>query len=497
MKYKLRFAIAIIVLVIIFIVRFSVCAETIVFRSGKIMQAKIIERTNKYIKVDIQGIPITYYIEEIESIDGVLVDTSVSSTKDTFYQKEPKDIYKKISSAIVNIEVITIDEESLIGSGFIIDSQGIVITNYHLIEKAKAINVKLKEGQLYPVTSILSYDTYRDICLLKINASNLPYISLGNSDTVQVGEKVYCIGNPLGLEYSFSDGLVSGIRNFQGIKWLQFTAPISLGNSGSPLINSNGQAIGIVTFLIRAGQNINFALAINEIKPFILRNSPLNLNEFAKITHPNEPLVSDPKGLAGTYKITYAYNPSTYRKYTGTVDIIPKKDTYKLVWKFSGSLTYEGIGIVMNENILCVGWDVPGSYYGIVVYKIKGNRLEGKWATVDSDLIGTEDLEGHKTLEGEYSIVNSFSPSSGKGYTGKVFIRKFGKVYILDWKLPSETYSGVGLLQDDLLIVGWGFGQNCGVVYYKITDKSLIGFWTIPQETDIGKEDLIKISDKK
>ena len=260
----------------IFISIFSIITysypETIKFKSGKTLDAKIIEKTDKYIKVNISGIPVTYYLEDIEAIDGNLIFVQ-KQTPSTSTTKTPKDIFKDISPAVVYILNKTLTGDKYLGSGFIIDKEGVIITNLHIMRGAKDVSVKLKDGKTYPVSGIIYYDANRDLCIFKINAKDLPTVKLGDSNNISIGEKVYCIGNPLGLEYSFSDGLLSGIRDLNNIKYLQFTAPVSPGNSGGPLINPQGEVVGIVTFLIEKGQNLNFALAINEIKPYL--NNPI------------------------------------------------------------------------------------------------------------------------------------------------------------------------------------------------------------------------------
>ena len=254
-------------------------AEAIVFKWGTKVEAKIIEKTDDHIKIESEGTTLIYRLEDIKSIDGKAPSTFKDTPAST-YIKAPKDIFQSISPAVVYITTQTVAGEDYLGSGFIVDSRGVIVTNYHVIQSAKEINVKLKDGKIYPVTDIIYYDTRRDVCILKINAQNLPSISLGDANALQIGETIYSIGNPLGLEYSFSDGLLSGIRDFQDLKWLQFTAPVSPGNSGGPLINPQGQAVGIVTSQLARGQNINFALAINEIKPYITATPKMTFKEF-------------------------------------------------------------------------------------------------------------------------------------------------------------------------------------------------------------------------
>ena len=290
----------------------SAYSEVIKLKTGATIEGKIVERTNELIKVELYGTLFIYYLPDIESIDGrliYLVNQPVSSAYTSSGQKDPQEIFADISSAIVYITTQTIAGESFLGSGFFIDSSGIGVTNYHVIQAAKKIDVKLKDGTTYPVTGIIYYDASRDLCIFKIQAQGLAVIPLADSNQVRVGERIYVVGNPLGLEYSFSDGLISGIREFNNLKYLQFTAPISQGNSGGPIVNSQGEAVGIATFIMVGGQNLNFALAINEIKDFISTQPKMSLQEFADNVSPADYyfVQGNKSYFAGDYQQTISY----------------------------------------------------------------------------------------------------------------------------------------------------------------------------------------------
>lgn len=119
---------------------------------------------------------------------------------------------------------------------------------------------------------MLAFDKARDIAVIKAHGSNFKTLTLGNSNRVQVGEEVIAIGNPLSLESTVSNGIVSGIRTVQeeGGEFLQVTAPISPGSSGGPLFNMAGEVVGITTLYLKGGENLNFAIPINDAKRLLL-----------------------------------------------------------------------------------------------------------------------------------------------------------------------------------------------------------------------------------
>jgi len=257
-------------------------AETIVLKSGKTIEGEILQRTDQYIKIDAYGVTLTYYFDDIESVIG---EDSKNSQKPIFsptslgISKLPAQIFDDVASSIVVLTTQSAMGGSL-GSGFIVEENGIIVTNFHVIASAENVVVKLKNGRSYPVTGIVDYDPIRDVCVLKIDANNLDVISLGSSDNLIQGQKVLVIGAPLGLEYSISDGLLSGQRDSFGQEVIQFTAPISPGNSGGPLFNIQGQVIGITTFTNVGGQNLNFAIPINKAKKYIHSYSKMSFIEF-------------------------------------------------------------------------------------------------------------------------------------------------------------------------------------------------------------------------
>lgn len=162
--------------------------------------------------------------------------------------------------------VVVIETDEGLGSGFIIKPDGIIVTNHHVVANAKAMAVKFPSGEIYRSVYLLSEDPVDDLAFLKIEAVDLPTIPLGNSNNVQVGEEVLLVGAPKGLEQTVSNGLISGIRLEDGVRVLQTSAAASPGSSGGPLLNRSGEAVGVMSFKVVNGENLNFTIPINYVR---------------------------------------------------------------------------------------------------------------------------------------------------------------------------------------------------------------------------------------
>jgi serine protease Do len=205
-----------------------------------------------------------------------------------------KDIVKRSSPAIVRIDA----GRDKVGTGFILDKAGLVATNLHVVLGESTIKVRLFDGSQYPVLQIAGIDIERDLALLRISPpKGLPTLKLGDSDAVAAGDQIIAIGNQLGeFDYSVTSGLVSQVRHAcdreaiakqrckQEFTLLQISAPISLGSSGGPLFNQTGEVVGVTTAIITAGQNLNFAVPGNYLKPLIAQPGAISVDEFARET---------------------------------------------------------------------------------------------------------------------------------------------------------------------------------------------------------------------
>ena len=173
----------------------------------------------------------------------------------------------------VHLGVVDANGKTWTGSGFVIrDDQ--IATNYHVIDNMSIGGAKLVgKEDLYPIEATLAIEKNRDLAIINVVGIDVPALSLGDSDAVRIGDKVYVAGNPQGLEGSFSDGIISAIRGGSADKFFQMTAPISQGSSGGPVVNEKGEVIGISFATFLNGQNLNFAIPVNYLKA-LMPNPP-------------------------------------------------------------------------------------------------------------------------------------------------------------------------------------------------------------------------------
>jgi len=198
------------------------------------------------------------------------------------------EVAKKIFPSTVLI--VTEDNQGVIlgyGSGFLV-KENIVVTNHHVINGASNGYVKfINEDEIYEIEGVLAHNENRDLAVLQISFSGKSnYISYATSPP-EIGEEIFALGNPMGLEGTFSDGIVSGIRNYEDATLFQITAPISPGNSGGPVVNSNSQLIGVATSYLTGGQNLNFAVPYSYVKEIISISKINNFVDFPNVDYQN------------------------------------------------------------------------------------------------------------------------------------------------------------------------------------------------------------------
>jgi len=196
-----------------------------------------------------------------------------------------------------------------LGSGFVV-REGEIATNLHVVEGASRGYAKLiSQKTKYDIQGTTAFDTTHDLVLLKVPLASTGSLPLGDSNAVEVGEAVYAVGNPQGLEGTISQGIVSSIRQIGSDKLLQITAPISPGRSGGPLLNLKGEVIGVTVATFRGGQNLNFAIPSSYLKTLIAQAGPAKPLAGTKATGARRSILADlggrsSEGVVGT-NLTY------------------------------------------------------------------------------------------------------------------------------------------------------------------------------------------------
>src|SRR6202163_2442535 len=248
-----------------------------------------------------------------------IIETASGESLDSEEQNNIS-VYRKNIGAVVNItsRVMTFDffyglvPQEGQGSGFVIDKEGHILTNYHVIADARQVEVTLHNRKKYKAT-IVGTDKSHDLAIVQIKAPDLQPMILGDSRNLQVGQKVYAIGNPFGLAGTMTRGIVSSIRPVREPNGamieeaIQTDAAINPGNSGGPLLNWHGEVIGINTVIVSSvGQSagIGFAIPINTAKAVV--NDLVTLGRVRRPalgirTIPIDPEVANELGLAADY----------------------------------------------------------------------------------------------------------------------------------------------------------------------------------------------------
>jgi len=184
-----------------------------------------------------------------------------------------QEIDKKWGACIVLIEATDQNDYPLgQGSGFVVSKDGAVVTNYHVVELAGSVSITFTDGRSYDTISLIAGFPSRDIAILQIEVEGVQFspVVLGNSEELEKGEAVLAIGNPLGLQSTVTNGIISGKPEIGGVKLLQINAAISPGSSGGALFSMRGEVIGITTLASTGrAQNLNFAVPIDLVKSLI------------------------------------------------------------------------------------------------------------------------------------------------------------------------------------------------------------------------------------
>ncbi|EFM09632.1 copper amine oxidase domain protein [Paenibacillus curdlanolyticus YK9] len=329
-----------------------VIGQTVAFKNGQPIKLNVAPKSVK----NVTYVPLRFVSQSFDyglSIKGkTIYITSPKGTTPTTPTTDPtttpttgnKTVEEigDLSNRVVYIEVSDSKDKVLAsGSGVIVGASGEVITNYHVIDGAASAKIYTEDKKTYKTTTILAKDEKRDLALLKIDATGLPTVTIGDSSKLKLGESVVAIGSPLGFTNSLTAGLVSSpSRVVDGQNYIQISTPIDHGSSGGALFNMRGELVGITTAKIDSSANINLAIPSTDVTKFLnLPRTNVTMTEKAPATS------TKPDGTQMTAKELMSYLNENY-------NVIPVDSGLKLhfVWvaKQNDDKTFT-IGGVMQD----------------------------------------------------------------------------------------------------------------------------------------------------
>ena len=259
-------------------------ADVVQLLSGSEIHGNIIKRTDNKLWVDIGEEVIEIHMSQVKHVN-VDEDTAIQSeintaslfrTSSNLPTRSPREQAKRVGASVIKVST-----PSASGSGVLLNEDGYAVTNAHVIQGETDLRVTVwipqQDGTLKRTTiedvSIIAVNNHLDLALLQLtHPENLPFdfSVLEFAETIEVGQMVFAIGNPLGLERSMSQGVISTKqRSFDGLTYIQTDAAINPGNSGGPLFNSRGEVVGITNMGITAAESLNFAIPTRYVKDFI------------------------------------------------------------------------------------------------------------------------------------------------------------------------------------------------------------------------------------
>ena len=261
----------------------SADADTVKLKSGAKLEGKILKQTEKTIWLDVGPNVLEFSMDDVDGVEMAEVKETAVVQSDSLYhtatklrELPPKEQAKRIGPAVIKVST-----PSGLGSGVIINEDGYAITNAHVVQGETNLRTTVwlpqKDGTLKRIIiediEIIAVNNHIDLALLKIkhpDGEKFTFAPLELDEQLDIGQTVFAIGNPLGLERTLSQGVISTTqRSFDGLSYIQTDAAINPGNSGGPLFNTQGEVIGITNMGILGGEALGFAIPARYVKDFI------------------------------------------------------------------------------------------------------------------------------------------------------------------------------------------------------------------------------------
>lgn len=217
--------------------------------------------------------------------------TAMAKGKKTRPAREAAPVAKTVTELTANARqsIVTVTQigrggmHEALGTGFVIDAEGLIATNRHVVGHARRLQVQFADGSVADVSSVHATDPALDLAIIKVDRHGLKPLPLGDSGAVNQGQQVIALGHPQGLQFSVVEGVISALREIEGAHMIQLAIPIEVGNSGGPLLDLQGRVLGIITLKSAVTENLGFAHPVNDLKRLISQPNPVPMERWLTI----------------------------------------------------------------------------------------------------------------------------------------------------------------------------------------------------------------------
>lgn len=261
----------------------SAAADLVILTNGRAVEGEIVKRTDRHVWIDVGPDIFRFSMDDIEDIEQTVQEQVVEVRSDSLYHTalNPPELSPREQARRIGGAVIMVSTPRGLGSGVIINSEGYAVTNAHVIQGETAVRATVWFPQndstlrrtILEDIEIIAVNNHIDLALLRLkhpDDGEFLYAPLERNEAIQVGQTVFAIGNPMGLEQTMSQGVISTTqRSFDGLSYIQTDTAVNPGNSGGPLFNTHGEVVGITNMGIMALQGLNFAIPTRYVKDFI------------------------------------------------------------------------------------------------------------------------------------------------------------------------------------------------------------------------------------
>jgi serine protease Do len=258
-------------------------ADTITLKGGATIDGAVIKRTDRRIWIDVGATVLDFSMDDVDTVDSTNAAANVETKLDTLFSTAAglADLPPREQARILGPAVIKVSTPGGLGSGVILSRDGYAITNAHVVQGETNLRATVwfaqADGTLKRTdidnVELVAVNNHIDLALVKLKhpeGKDFLFAPVQDAEKLETGQSVFAIGNPLGLERTLTQGVISTTqRNFDGLTYIQTDTPINPGNSGGPLFNTKGEVIGITNMGIRGGEALGFAIPARYVKDFI------------------------------------------------------------------------------------------------------------------------------------------------------------------------------------------------------------------------------------